>query len=408
MKEINVGIIGLGCRGKSNTETIINLKGIDINIVAICDEYEDRCDSVSDIITAQNRPAPFKTCNYKEILERKDINTVLVFSSWESHIPIAIEAIKKGFAVGLEVGGAYSIDECRELVEAWEETKVPFMLLENCCFGKTELMITKMVRDNMFGDIVMCHGAYAHDLREEVSHGNINRHYRLRNYLSRNCENYPTHELGPIAKLLDINRGNKMNRLLSTATKASGIEAYITNRKETFEDKDLIGKKFMQADIVNTVIECENGETITLTLDTCLPRSYSREFEIRGTKGMYSEDFNSVFIDGDKEYWTTEDYINNSGNNTKQFEEKYASEYWKNITQEEIDAGHGGMDVYCFKTFFNCLKKDEPMPVDVYDAAAWMAITPLSEISLKNNNCWVEIPDFTNGLWKTRPRMDID
>lgn len=408
MKDINVGIIGLGCRGKSNTETIINLKDIDVNIVAICDEYEDRCDSVSDIITAQNRPAPFKTCNYKEILERQDINTVLVFSSWESHIPIAIEAIKKGFAVGLEVGGAYSIDECRELVDAWEETKVPFMLLENCCFGKTELMITKMVRDNMFGDIVLCHGAYAHDLREEVSHGNINRHYRLRNYLSRNCENYPTHELGPIAKLLDINRGNKMNRLLSTATKASGIEAYITDRKETFEDKDLIGKKFMQADIVNTVIECENGETITLTLDTCLPRSYSREFEIRGTKGMYSEDFNSVFIDGDKEYWTTEDYINNSGNNTKQFEEKYASEYWKNITQEEIDAGHGGMDVYCFKTFFNCLKKDEPMPVDVYDAAAWMAITPLSEISLKNNNCWVEIPDFTNGLWKTRPRMDID
>jgi len=349
---------------------------------------------------------PFKTLNYKELVNRDDVDVVTVFSSWESHIKIAIDAMNNKKIVGLEVGGAEAIDECWELVDTYEKTKMPIMLLENCCYGKNEMLVRNMVRDGMFGEIVHCHGAYGHDLRQEVSCGKENRHYRLNHYLNRNCENYPTHELGPIAKILDINRGNRMVSLVSVASKSAGIKQYIEDRKDTFVNRELIGKDFKQGDIVNTIITCANGETISLRLDTSLPRSYSREFTIRGTKGMYEENTNSVFLDGEKEEFETVEHYKKVIDNAKQYEEKYLPDYWKNITPEQLE-GHGGMDYFQFDAFFDAIRENKPMPIDVYDAASWMVVTALSEYSIANENIPVEIPDFTRGEWKTRERFDV-
>ena len=404
MEKINVGIVGYGKRGVGNLKTVMAME--DINIIAVCDVYEDRAENAAKAVVDAGRKEPLKFTDYKDVLKCEEVNTVLVFSSWESHVSIAIEAMKAGKAVGMEVGGAYDINECFELVETWEETRVPFMMLENCCFGKKELLALNLVRAGKFGDVVYCHGAYAHDLRKEITCGKENRHYRLENYKNRNCENYPTHELGPIAKILDINRGNKMNRLVSVASKSMGLKKYINDRKDTIQNKDLLNTEFKQADIVDTLITCENGETISLRLDTTLPRSYSREFTVRGTNGMFDETTNSVFIDGDTEFFETEKYSALALNSADRFYYNYLPEYWKNITQEEIERGHGGMDVYSFRTFFDCLKKGLEMPVDVYDAASWMAITPLSEESIKTG-LPVEIPDFTKGKWKNRERNDI-
>ena len=195
----------------------------------------------------------------------------------------------------MEVGGASSIEECWRLVRTQEETHSKFMFLENCCYGKNEMLVRNIVNDGLFGDIIHCHGAYSHDLREEIACGKENRHYRLQQYLTRNCENYPTHELGPIAKILGINRGNRMVSMVSVASKSAGLERYINDRKDSFVNKELIGKKFKQGDTVNTLITCAGGETISLRLDTTLPKSYSREFTVRGTKGRYEENTSSIF-----------------------------------------------------------------------------------------------------------------
>ncbi|MBO5364278.1 MAG: Gfo/Idh/MocA family oxidoreductase [Clostridia bacterium] len=405
MKEINVGIIGLGGRGYGNLKTIMDCGSI--NIVAICDVYEDRIERAAKEMEERGWKEPKKTVDYREILNDKEVNTVFVFSSWETHVRIAIEAMRAGKAVGMEVGGAYHLEECFELVEAWEETKVPLMMLENCCFGKKELLGLNLARAGLLGEIVYCHGAYAHDLREEVAKGKENRHYRLENYKHRNCENYPTHELGPIAKVVDINRGNKMNRLVSVATKAAGLKKYIDDRKDTIENKELIGYDFKQADIVETIITCENGEVISIRLDTTLPRSYNREFTLRGTAGMYEEATNSVFLDGDEEFFETEKYAAIAMNNAERFYHQYIPPYWsKRRNNNNSISGHGGLDAYTFSVFFHCLKNDLPMPIDVYDAASWMAITPLSEQSIKTGEA-VEIPDFTKGNWKNRDRYDV-
>ncbi len=396
MKKINAAVIGLGCRGRQNLNTILNFENVEITCV--CDVYEDRNQRGIEMVKEKRGNTPFSTVDYKEILGRSDVDVFLIFTSWEWHTKIAIDAMKGGYAVAMEVGGAYSVDECYELVQVWEETQVPFMFLENCCFGKNEMMVANMVKDGLFGEIVHCHGCYGHDLRKEITGGKENRHYRLNNYMTRSCENYPTHELGPIAKILGINRGNRMVKLVSVASKSVGLEDYVNARKDTIVNKELIGKKWAQADAVNTIITCEGGETVSIRLDTTLARPYSREFTVRGTRGMFEENPNIVYIEGEPEWHYYRDNIGNA----KKYEEKYLPDMWKNITDDIINSGHGGMDYFVFKEFFDCLEKNKPMPIDVYDAAAWMCITALSEQSIKGGSVPVEIPDFTKGAYKTR------
>ncbi len=406
MKNINVAFIGLGGRGQGNLRTCLRIEGV--TFVAVCDLYEDRCDEGAKIIEETAGNVPFKTTDYREILKRDDVDTVIICSDWRSHVKIAIDAMKAGKAVGMEVGGAFDIKECWELVETWEATKMPFMFLENCCYGREELFGRNLARSGKLGEIVHCHGSYGHDLRDEVATGKEKRHYRLNEYLHRNCDNYPTHDLGPIAKILDINRGNRMVRLVTVASKSVGMEDYVNDRKDEIVNKDLIGQKFTQADIVNTLIVCENGSTISLKLDTTLPRNYNREFTVRGTKGMYEQGTHCVFIDGDKENWKCYEYYKDNICNadTEKYAE-YMPDIWVNLTEEQKSAGHGGLDYFTFRDFFEKLRDNKPMPVDVYDAAAWMSISILSEESIKGGNIPVEIPDFTKGEYKNRPRLDV-
>ena len=401
---IKVGVIGLGQRGRGLIKNVL-LNRKDIKIVALCDTCTDRVEDEKKVVVEKEGYEPFTTTDYKEIFELKGLDCVLISTAWEWHLKIAIYALKKSVAVALEVGGAFSMEELWELVRTQEETGTPFMFMENCCFDKAELLATNMARNGLFGDIVHCEGAYSHDLRWEISSGNKIRHYRLRNYLSRNCENYSTHEIGPIAKLLDINRGNRFVSLVSVASKSEGLKRYINDHAEEY--KELVGKEFRQGDIVTTIITCANGETITIKLDTTLPRFYSRNFTIRGTKGMYMADSNLVYLDGDEDCYDTLETHRKFFDSGKKYEEKYLPEFWKNVTKEQLESGHGGIDFFEFDCLINCLKNGTEPPIDVYDAATWMVISLLSEESILKGGVLVAFPDFTDGKWMMRPRKDV-
>ncbi|MGI5856199.1 MAG: Gfo/Idh/MocA family protein [Candidatus Merdivicinus sp.] len=398
MKEkLNIGVIGLGGRGYGLLDSVM-LPREEINVLAVCDLYEDRRQRAADTVREKKGNAPLCTADFREVLAMDAIDAVIVSTSWADHLHIAIAAMKAGKYVATEVGGAYSIDECWELVRTHEETGVPCMMLENCCYGRDELMVLNMVKQGIFGDIVHCQGGYRHDLRDEVSFGRENRHYRLVNYMNRNCENYPTHELGPIAKVLNINRGNRMLTLNSIASKSAGLHEFLMREKGP--DYDLTNVNWAQGDVVTTVIKCAHGETIVLTLDTTLPRGYSRGFHVQGTKGMYMEDNRSVFIDGVhnkfdfcwKDQW----------NNVEEFREQYDHPIWKTYLQEGVVGGHDGIDWLVFSAFFDAAKRGVQTPIDVYDMAAWMSITPLSAQSISMGGAPVAIPDFTNGRWINR------
>ena len=402
MKQIKFAVLGCGQRGIMMGKLLAKVPGAHIS--AVCDPYRDKAEELALRIKEIKGYSPDIYTDTTEAID-SGVDAIMIVTAWEFHVPIAIEAMKKGIITLMEVGGAYSVQDCYDLVEAYEQTHTPIMMLENCCYNKSELLATALVRNGLFGELVHCEGAYAHDCRDEIANGERYRHYRLRNYLSRNCENYPTHELGPIAKILGINRGNRMMSLVSVASKACGLEAFVNSHDDV--DDGVKGKRFKQGDIVSTIITCANGETILLRLDTTLPRHYSRNLTVRGTKGLYEQDTNMVFFDGDKEDFNTLKHYTENINNAVKLEEKYLCDEWKSITPEQIKAGHGGMDAIMLADAVKRIQNEEEFPIDVYDAASWMAITALSEMSIAMGGAVQQIPDFTRGKWIQRKNIDV-
>ena len=396
MAQFKVGLIGLGGRGMGHLRGILTERE-DVYVTYVCDSYEDRCAAAVKVVEEKNGHTPKATTNYKELCESADVDVVVIASAWENHIPAACYAMECGKQVCTEVGGAYSLDDCWKLVNTYEKTGIHCMLLENCCYDRNELMVMKMVREGLFGKIVQCEGGYQHDLRSEIAHGEENRHYRLRNYKNRNCENYPTHELGPIAKILDINRGNRMVKLTAMASGAWGMNDYAKMNPDNVNPA-LQSYAFRQGDVVKTLIQCAHGETICLTLDTTLPRYYSRNFTIRGTRGFFGENESMVWLDNDH----GSDWDHSGFNNLEKFRPEWEHPIWKRFFEEGVKGGHGGMDWLVFDAYFTSLAEGKVPPIDTYDTAAWMAVTPLSETSIACGSMPVDFPDFTRGAWTNR------
>lgn len=408
-KKLKIGVIGLGQRGAAYgmTDGSIGLLGnilnnSDVLVTALCDLHAERVEFAAEKVIKAGQGEPLKTTDFSEVL-RSGVDAVIVSTSWASHVEVALAAMEQGIAVGIEVGGTHNLGDMRKLVQSYEKTKTPFMFLENCCYNKDELLATSLTRNGKLGEICYCHGAYCHDLRNEITEVALRQgHYRLEEYKNHNCENYPTHELGPIVKLLGITRGNKFTYLTATASKARGLNEYIGSHQEV---SVLKGTEFKQGDVVTTAIKCENGELITLKLDTTLPRLYDREITVSGTKGYYSQTLKAVILDGDK-FDHEKNVIQDALNSQNDYEE-YLPEDWKTITEEQLKSGHGGMDYIMLKHFFRAVENKDEMPIDVYEACAMMCVTALSEQSIKNNGAPVEVPDFTDGNYKNRQIVDV-
>ena len=399
-KKLRLGLVGFGARGTDLLKNVlIPMSDIDIELCAVCDLYPDRAEQARKMIIDAGKKEPLCSTDYKDIVTA-DVDAVIIMTAWEAHIEIAVAAMNAGKAVGMEVGGAYSIEDCWRLVDTAEATKMPCMMLENCCYGKRELMILNMVRRGLFGDVVYCEGGYRHDLREEITSGAENRHYRLRNYLNRNCENYPTHELGPIAKILRINNDNRMVTLSSVASCAKGLHAYAVDRLGA--EHKLSQAEFRQGDVVKTLIRCQNGELITLTLDTTLPCSYSRNFTVQGTKAAYFEASDSLYIDKQDAQYEFED--KKLWGSAEKYEQEHLHPLWRDYDPK---GGHGGMDWLVFRAFVESILGGIRTPIDVYDTASWMCISALSERSIQEGGAPQEIPDFTRGQWKKRAGIPV-
>lgn len=394
---VNIGVIGISGRGSSMLAELLKCDGV--NVPAVCDKYEDRAKHGAKIVKEKTGHSAEAYLNYKDLLARDDLDAVFCATTWITHSRIAIDAMKAGKHVAIEVGGAASIEECWQLVRTSEETGKFCMLLENCCYDRNEMALFNMVKKGVFGEIIHMQGGYQHDLRDEICLGRENRHGRLFNFQHRNGELYPTHQLGPISKVLGINRGNRFVSLVSMASKSRGLNEWIKNNKG--KDYDLADYSFNQGDVVTTMLKCANGETVVLTHDCSLPRHYSRCYRVQGTKGIYTEDGNAIYLEGrtkNKNHsWAHEP------EDFKPYREEYEHPLWKKYSQDGIHAGgHGGMDYLVLSAFVESVKLGEKPPIDVYDTAVLMAVTCLSEQSIALGSTPVAFPDFTNGMWIDR------
>lgn len=400
-RTVRLGVIGLGNRGDTQLDVLLSMP--DVEITAVCDVYEDRVARAQEKVKKARGTCPFGTLDYHEVNRREDVEAVVIMTSWTTHILIAVDAMRQGKIPGMEVGGASSLDECWQLVRVSEDTGIPCMLLENCCYNREEMALLNMIRQGVFGEVVHCRGGYRHDLRDEVGEGDVNRHYRQDNFIHRNGELYPTHELGPIASYLNLNRGNRMLYLTAMASKAVGEHAWL---KEHRPDSTLAKTWFNEGDVVTTMIRCANGETIVLTHDCTLPRPYSRDGYVQGTRGVWQEDNRGIFLEGrtpvDPHNWM------HPWEKDTPYMEEYKHPLWKEYEAFGLRGGHGGMDYLVLRAFVESIQKGVAFPIDVYDAASWMAITCLSEQSVAMGSMPVPVPDFTCGRYLYREARPAD
>ena len=350
----------------------------------------------------QDKPQAYTTGDFafKQLVERSDLDGVVIATPWLWHTKMAVAAMKTGKYAAVEVPAATTIDECWELVKTSEETGMPCMILENVCYRRDVMAVLNMVRMGLFGEMVHGHCGYQHDLRgvkfnpgAEFGKGAIGEAvWRTEHSIHRNGDLYPTHGVGPIAHYFDVNRGNRFVYLTSMATKTRGLHEYIVEKGG--EDHPNAGIRFKLGDIVTTLIKCAKGETIMISHDTNLPRPYSLGFRVQGTKGLWMKDGDHIYIEGVSEPHQWED--------AQEYLDQYDHPLWKKYEEQAAGSGHGGMDFFVVNAFVESVKRQVPTPIDVYDAAAWSAISTLSEQSVASGGEPQYFPDFTAGMWMKR------
>ncbi len=406
--KINVAILGSGLRGQSHIELL--LKRDDCNIVAIAEPDKVMVERSKEIFSKQDASLPKFYSNgdqdYRNLIAKEDIDAAVIASPWRWHTEMAVACMQAKIFVGLEVCGGFSIDECWQLVNTYEATGTPLFFLENVCYRRDVMAILNMVRQNMFGELIHLEGGYQHDLRgvkfndgvtpynsgvEYGSKGFSEAKWRTQHSIKRDGDLYPTHGVGPVAQYININKGNRFLYLSSMSTKSRGLHNYIVNHEKGGANHPNAKLEFKLGDKVTTMIKCANGESIVLHHDTSLPRPYSLGFRVQGTKGLWMAVNKSLHIEGVSPSHRWED--------AEPYLKKYDHPLWKRHEAKAVGAGHGGMDFFVLHAFVECAKKFENPPFDVYDAASWLAITPLSEQSVNMGSTSVPFPDFTRGRW---------
>jgi predicted dehydrogenase len=416
-QKVRLGFIGLGERG---TEHLRNsLYRDDVTINAICDIDPLMIKRAQKLLKDQGKKeaAVYQDGDlaFEKMVLRDDLDGVIIATPWEWHVPMAVATMKAGKYAGVEVSATVTLQESWDLVDTFEKTGSHCMILENVCYRRDVMAVLNMVRQNMFGELLHLQCGYQHDLREvkfnngkQVYGGGVEfgakglseAKWRTQHSIDRNGDIYPTHGLGPVAQMIDINRGNQFQYLTSTATKARGLHKYVVdNGGESHSNAKV---NFKLGDIVTTMIKCYNGETIMISHDTNNPRPYSLNFRVQGTNGLWMDDNDSIYLEK----------VTPKPHRWEPFEpynKKYDHPLWKAHEKRAEAAGHGGIDYFVLNGFVEAIKNKTRPAIDVYDAAAWSAISPLSELSIAKGSAPVEIPDFTRGKWKlNKPIFGLD
>ncbi len=405
---VRLGFIGVGLRGRNHVQQALFRD--DVVIPAICDLDPASIAATNELIKKAGRPLPEAYGKgdkaFEQMLKRDDLDGVVIATPWEWHVPMAVATMQAGKYAAVEVSATVTLKESWDLVNASEKTGMPCMMLENVCYRRDVLAVLNMVRQGLFGEMTYAHCGYQHDLRnikfndgrghgvgaEFGAKGYSEARWRTQHSVDRNGDLYPTHGLGPVAHWLNINRGNQFVRLTSMATKSRGLHKYVVDHGG--ENHPNAKVNFKLGDVVTTMIECANGENIVIIHDTNSPRPYSLGFRAQGTQGIWMDDNDMIYLEG----------VTPKAHQWEPFaayQDKYDHPLWKRHAQTAENSGHGGIDFFVLRGFIEAVKAKGPVPIDVYDAAAWSAISPLSEQSIAAGSKAIDIPDFTRGKWKS-------
>jgi Oxidoreductase family, NAD-binding Rossmann fold len=389
-----LGVIGVGGRGTGMLGNFLAVPGVQVN--AICDSNKEHATHAQELVEKSGGKKPEIYANgehdYENLCKRNDLDFIYIATPWQWHAPMGIAAMKGGTHAGLEVPAVMSLEECQAIVDASEQTRRHCMIMENCCYGQSELLVMNMIRAGMFGQLLHGEGAYIHDLRKIVNEDRSEGLWRRDWHTKLNANIYPTHGLGPVANYMGINRGDCFDYIVSMSSPEAGLDAY---REATVpKDSPKWKEKYVLGDMNTSLIKTVNGLTIVVQHDVVNPQPYDRVNLIKGVKGMFRGYPDRIFLDGQK---GEETY---TGLDT--YKEQYEHKLWKEHGKDAEDRGHGGMDYLMIFRLVQCMREGLEPDIDVYDAASWDAIVGLSEKSVAGGSTPQKFPDYTRGKWKQR------
>lgn len=400
IETVRVGIVGLGQRGPGAVERLSKIEGVEIK--ALCDLRTEKAEKAKKSLEGTtHKPEVYSGSVYawKKMFDRPDLDLIYIATPWDWHVPMAVYAMEAGKHTAVEVPAARTLEECWQLVETSERTKKHCMQLENCCYDFFELMTLRMAREGYFGEVLHVEGAYIHDLLAlNFQKDGYQDMWRLKENF-RNGNLYPTHGLGPICQILNINRGDKMDYLTSLSTNDFQMKAKAEELAATDPFFGSFASKSFRGNMNTTVVRTNHGKSIMIQHDVTSPRPYSRLHVVSGTEG-YAQKYPEQKV-AKGHGWLKEDEM-------KELQAKYTPEIVQKVGElaKQI-GGHGGMDFMMDWRLIDCLRNGLPLDQDVYDAATWSCITPMSEWSVANRSNSIDIPDFTGGSWKTNKPVPI-
>lgn len=410
LKTIGVGVIGTGNRGSSLTARVLGIPWAEIR--AVCDSDPAAVAKVQDQIQSAKRPKPEgysgSTEAWRKMLDRKDLDAVILSVPWAYHVPMALEAMKAGKAVGIEVPAAQTVEDCWALLETQEKTGSPCMMLENWSFRRDNLAVLNMIRLGMLGEIVHCHAAHGNDCVNRIPWyfdraGNAR--WGGEYLIGRNCDQYPTHSLGPVLSWMNINAGDAFDNIISVASRSLGINNFFA--KSLGADHPAAKKHYEQGDIATSVIRTKKGNTIVLNNDMQLPRPYDNRWMIQGTEGVYSEERASIYL------WRRSPK-QHEWEPFAPYQDQFDHAWWKPVASvsaggDQLAAGHGGTDPLMMWRFLEAVRDRKPLPLSLIDGLTMSVVIPLSGQSIASGSAPAKFPDFTRGAWKTnKPYFALD
>ncbi|GHE33299.1 glycosyl hydrolase family 109 protein 1 [Sphingobacterium griseoflavum] len=404
MERVRIGFIGVGNRGAAAVERMSRIDGVDIQ--GICDVRMQKAEEAKTRIVAGNHEAKIYASSdqaWKELCDRTDVDLIYVATQWALHAEIAVYAMEHGKHVALEIPAATTVEDCWRLVMTSETTKKHCVILENCCYDFFELLTLNLARQGFFGEIVHCEGAYIHDILNSFFEKDARYDlWRLKENAERNGNLYPTHGIGPICQILKINRGDRMEYMTAMASKDFSLGNKAREVAATDESfKDFVDRPF-RGNMNVSSIATSNGSTMMLQHDVSTPRPYSRIHLVSGTKA-----FAQKYPLPGKIAVGHEDFLDEQA--MRELEKKYTPNIVKQIGElAKSIGGHGGMDFMMDWRLIDCLRNGLPVDMDVYDAASWSVIGPLSEWSVANGSQPIAIPDFTMGRWQGNKVHEIN
>ena len=357
---VRIGLVGCGERGLSLLNDLLGIPKVEVK--AVCDVLPAQTAKAQALCEKRKakRPEAYTKgeLQYEELVKRDDLDLVYLPTPWRWHVRMAVAAMEAGKHAIVEVPAAVTLEECWRLVEVSERTRRHCVMIENCNYGYEEMLVNRMVKAGLFGDLLHAECAYNHDLRKIVFENRSEGLWRRAEHIGRNGNLYPTHGLGPVAWYLGIHKGDRFDHLVSMSSPEAGLTAH---RQATVPAGDPKWQERYDCGDVNTsLLKTARGRTIVLQHNIANPRPYDRINLVAGTKGIFRGYPARLFFEGQKgeHRWAS----------LKEWKKRYEDPLWTQLGKAAKQSGHGGMDYVMNWRLVDCVRRGLP--------PTWTSTTP--------------------------------